>query len=92
MKKTFHRHLEFSCHFEFLSLETFFLFFPAQSLQENFYLSSLTEVDWDQKASATDGKASATFHTKNPKGSQNSSKMPLRPKSHCHYGQSAPVY
>jgi hypothetical protein len=41
-------------------------------------------ADWDQmasatdqKASATDQKAPATFHTKNPKGYQNSFKRPL---------------
>jgi hypothetical protein len=29
--------------------------------------SAKKEVDWDQKASATDQKASATFHTKKSK-------------------------
>jgi hypothetical protein len=28
-KKRFHRHFEFSCHFEFVSLKTFFLFFSS---------------------------------------------------------------
>jgi hypothetical protein len=40
-KRRFHRHLEFSRLFEFLSLEFFLNFFPAQSHEENVYISSL---------------------------------------------------
>jgi hypothetical protein len=38
---------------------------------------SLTEVDWDQKASATDQKASTTFHTKNSKCPQKATFLTL---------------
>jgi hypothetical protein len=54
------------------------------------YLYSTPAADWDRKAPAT-------FHTKNPKGPQNSSilygilERPLWPTSHWHYGQSTSV-
>jgi hypothetical protein len=36
-----------------------------------------TGVDWNQEASAMDQKASATFHTKNPKAPEIPSKDPF---------------